>query len=102
MLLAMDPIPRMDNILAAFFTLILLACFVIFPGIFTSLHSFEKKPEISSSGTASAILETVKNITLLIIAGSCCGIGALGMIWLWMSGAPTTSGSSTASSYLVD
>ncbi|CZT41366.1 uncharacterized protein RSE6_01095 [Rhynchosporium secalis] len=84
MLLAMDPIPRMDNILAAFFTLILLACFVIFPGTFTSLHSFEKKPEISSSGTASAILETVKNITLLVIAGSCCGIGALGMIWLWM------------------
>ncbi|KAG4440533.1 hypothetical protein IFR05_004003 [Cadophora sp. M221] len=84
MLLAMDTIPRLHNILAAFFTWILLAGFVLFPGTFTSLQSLEDKPEVSSSETASAILKTVKNIPLLVIAGSCCGIGALGMIWLWM------------------
>ncbi|KAL5321950.1 hypothetical protein ACEPPN_009915 [Leptodophora sp. 'Broadleaf-Isolate-01'] len=84
MLLAMDTIPRLHNILASFFTWILLAGFVLFPGTFTSLQSLEDKPEVSSSETASAILKTVKNIPLLVIAGSCCGIGALGMIWLWM------------------
>ncbi|KAG4416753.1 hypothetical protein IFR04_010082 [Cadophora malorum] len=83
MLLAMDTIPRMHNIFAAFFTWILLAGFVVLPGTFTSLQTLEDKPEVSSSETASAILKTVKNIPLLVIAGSCCGIGALGMVWLW-------------------
>lgn len=83
MLLAMDTIPRMHNIFAAFFTWILLAGFVVLPGTFTSLGKLEDKPEVSSSEAASAILKTVKNIPLLVIAGSCCGIGALGMVWLW-------------------
>lgn len=39
MLLALDGIPRLHNILAAFFTWILLAGFVLLPGTFTSLQS---------------------------------------------------------------
>lgn len=39
MLLALDSIPRMHNMLAAVFTWILLAGFVLFPGTFTSLQN---------------------------------------------------------------
>ena len=78
MLLAMDTIPRFHNILASFFTWVLLAGFVIFPGTFTSLSKLD--PDDPS---AHRILEGVKNIPLLAVAGSCCGVGALGMCWLW-------------------
>lgn len=83
MLLAMDTIPRLHNILIAFFSWILLAGFVIFPGTFTSLSTLENRPSVTSNEAASAILHTVKNIPLLVIAGACCGIGAAGMVWLW-------------------
>ena len=84
MLLALDTIPRLHNILAAFFTWILLAGFVIFPGTFTSLQSsLGEDSNISASKTATQILKSVKHVQLLVIAGVCCGIGAGGMIWLW-------------------
>ena len=38
MLLALDDIPEMSNIMASFFTWILLAGFLLFPGTFTSLQ----------------------------------------------------------------
>jgi hypothetical protein len=80
MLLALDTIPRLHNILASFFTWILLAGFVIFPGTFTSLSTSDK---LNASHTASEILHSIKHVQLLVIAGVCCGIGAAGMIWLW-------------------
>ncbi|CAL3967660.1 hypothetical protein PZA11_003907 [Diplocarpon coronariae] len=83
MLLALDTIPRLHNILAAFFTWILLAGFVIFPGTFTSISKLEDAAEVADNEAASAILKTVKNTPLLVIAGACCGVGALGMAWLW-------------------
>jgi hypothetical protein len=83
MLLALDTIPRSHNILASFFTWILLAGFVIFPGTFTSIQSLGDDPKISASQTATDILRSVKHVQLLVIAGVCCGIGAGGMIWLW-------------------
>lgn len=84
MLLDLDTIPRLHNIYASFFTWILLAGFVIFPGTFTSLSAkFDDDPDIQDSGTASEILKHVKHVPLLYIAAFCSGIGALGMIWLW-------------------
>lgn len=83
MLLALDTIPRLHNILAAFFTWILLAGFVIFPGTFTSLDSLSDSDAIKNNSAASEIFKSVKNIPLLAIAGACCGIGAGGMLWLW-------------------
>jgi len=41
MLLALDDIPEMSNIMASFFTWILLAGFLLFPGTFTSLQQQE-------------------------------------------------------------
>jgi len=80
MLLDLDTIPRLHNILASFFTWILLAGFIIFPGTFTSLSALADDPDLAP---ASSILSKVKHVPLLYIAAFSSGIGALGMIWLW-------------------
>ncbi|KAJ7901588.1 hypothetical protein B0H13DRAFT_2663928 [Mycena leptocephala] len=55
MLLALDGIPRLHNMLAAFFTWILLA----------------------------ALCSSRDHVPLFVIAFVCSGIGVLGMLWLW-------------------
>jgi len=80
MLLAVDDIPRMDHFLAKFFTWILLAGFVLFPGTFSSIQNV---PASRLNDTEERLLRSVKNLPLFIIAWICCGIGATGMAWLW-------------------
>lgn len=77
MLLALDDIPQMFNLMASFFTWILLAGFVLFPGTFTSLQQQQL------GGVGAQVLDVVSNIPLYIIAWVCTGIGGVGMIWLW-------------------
>jgi hypothetical protein len=77
MLLALDDIAPYWNLFAAFFTWILLAGFVLFPGTFASL-----KTE-NLTGTSAKVLNYVQEVPLYIIAWICTGIGALGMSWLW-------------------
>ncbi|KAF7898234.1 hypothetical protein EAF00_004680 [Botryotinia globosa] len=85
MLLSLDTIPRMHNIYISFFNWILLAGFIIFPGTFTSLQSLPSSPLPSDlpDATTQHILHAAKNIPLLWIASFSCGIGAMGMLWLW-------------------
>lgn len=83
MLLAMDKIPRLYNILSSFFSWILLAGFIIFPGTFTSIQGLDNDAAVAANHTASTIITSIKNIPLLIVAGVCSGIGAVGMLWLW-------------------
>jgi hypothetical protein len=83
MLLDLDTIPRLHNILASFFTWILLAGFIIFPGTFTSLSALADDPDIQDSRTASKLISSVKHVSLLYVASFCSGIGAIGMLWLW-------------------
>jgi energy-converting hydrogenase Eha subunit C len=59
-----------------------LAGFIIFPGTFTSIQSIDVD-DPTRSGAEKWILGRVKNVPLLVIAGTCCVIGAAGMIWLW-------------------
>lgn len=85
MLLSLDTIPRLHNILASFFTWLLLAGFLVFPGTFTSIASLGNDPNIHSQ-TAAKILRSVKHVQLLVVAGVCSGFGAGGMIclyWRW-------------------
>ncbi|CUA69009.1 hypothetical protein RSOLAG22IIIB_13904 [Rhizoctonia solani] len=82
MLLELDAVPRFHNMLASFFTWILLAGFVIFPGTFTSIQQLDLD-DPSRSDAERWILSRVKNVPLLVIASLCCAIGAAGMIWLW-------------------
>jgi len=84
MLLDLDTIPRLHNILASFFTWILLAGFIIFPGTFTSLSTLTDDSALQENHAASTILKSVKHVSLLYVAAFCSGIGALGMIWLWI------------------
>jgi len=79
MLLALDSIPRLHNMLAGFSTWILLAGFILFPGTFTSLQGVEA----NLNETEARVLDRIKNLPLFVIAWICCGIGAIGMSWLW-------------------
>ncbi|KAF9223172.1 hypothetical protein BS17DRAFT_706724 [Gyrodon lividus] len=77
MLLALDDIPPLFNLMASFFTWILLAGFVLFPGTFASLKS---QP---SNETEAQLLSLINQPSLYVIAWICTGIGASGMTWLW-------------------
>ncbi|KAJ7067367.1 hypothetical protein C8F01DRAFT_980254 [Mycena amicta] len=77
MLLALDSIPTMYNLLTSFFTWILLAGFVLFPGTFTSL---QEKPQSTALGITAA--NVIKHVSY-VVAWACTGIGAAGMLWLW-------------------
>ncbi|KAJ7759352.1 hypothetical protein DFH07DRAFT_867917 [Mycena maculata] len=78
MLLALDSIPPLYNILASFFTWILLAGFVLFPGTFTNLQTNNQL-----GGLGVAAVNVIKHVSLFVIAWVCTAIGAAGMGYLW-------------------
>lgn len=61
MLLALDSIPRLHNIFASFFTWILLAGFVLFPGTFTSLQ--DAQADVSNE-VGKRVLKVVAHVPL--------------------------------------
>ena len=81
MLLHLDAIPRLHNLLAAIFTWVLLAGFLVIPGTFTSFKSQTHNGE--SNAVEGAIVRSVGNIGLVWVSGACCVVGALGCCWLW-------------------
>lgn len=72
-------IPKLHNILASFFTWLLLGGFIAFPSTFTSPRDFK----VLEEGAGKVVLKAVQNVPLIWIAAICCLIGALGMCWLW-------------------
>ena len=85
MLLGLDEIPRLHNILASFFTWILLAGYVVFPATFTSLNRSKNLAQVAEDGNEfeKSVLNTVRNAPLVYIATICCIVGASGMMGLW-------------------
>ncbi|KAI9756109.1 MAG: hypothetical protein M4579_003996 [Chaenotheca gracillima] len=85
MLLHMDQIPRFHNILASFFTWILLAGYVIFPGTFTTLQKSDAVHDADKSGNKveHVFAVTIRNAPLLWVAAICCLLGGAGMLGLW-------------------
>jgi predicted histidine transporter YuiF (NhaC family) len=84
MLLHLDRIPRLHNILAAVFTWILLAGFLVIPGTFTSFKNSEAfKDSNNKDALEQKILHSVANVGLLWVSGACFVIGLLGCCWLW-------------------
>jgi hypothetical protein len=84
MLLHLDQIPRLHNILAAAFTWILLAGFLVIPGTFTSFKNSDAfKNSNNNDALEQKILHSVANIGLLWVSGVCCVTGLLGCCWLW-------------------
>jgi len=84
MLLELDKIPRLHNVYAGVFTWLILAGYIVFPGTFTSLKESDTLQNAANRHRAEkAILDTVQNASLLWVAGFCCLIGVVGIIWLW-------------------
>jgi len=83
MLLQLDEIPNLQNFLAGFFTWILLAGYMVFPGTFISLrHSKTVKDAADNGKTGKTVVYTVQNMPLLWLAAICCIGGTFGMCWL--------------------
>jgi hypothetical protein len=83
MLLHLDNIPRLHNILAAVFTWILLAGFLVIPGTFTSFKNSAAFKDGNSNAVEGTILHSIANIGLVWVSGAFCVIGAVGCCWLW-------------------
>ncbi|KAF5354131.1 hypothetical protein D9756_007107 [Leucocoprinus leucothites] len=78
MLLALDDIPMIYDLSASFFTWILLAGFILFPGTFTSLQTLNL-----GNGVGATVVDSIVNLPLFIVAFICTGIGVIGMGYLW-------------------
>lgn len=59
MLLALDDIPLIYDLSASFFTWILLAGFILFPGTFTSLQTVDL-----GNGVGAAFVDRIVNLPL--------------------------------------
>lgn len=81
MLLHLDDIPRLHNILAAVFTWILLAGFLVIPGTFTTFKN--RASGSNSNSVEEAILHSIAHVGLVWVSGAFCIIGAVGCCWLW-------------------
>lgn len=65
MLLALDAIPRVDNLLACSFACLLLAGFVLFPGTFATLQSIKVDDGVDGvQQTEAYVLYAVNNVPL--------------------------------------
>lgn len=73
--------PKLHNMLASFFTWILLAGFIVFPGTFTSLQRATSTTEVGIAG--QVVRAAVQNAPLIAVAAVCCFVGAYGMCRLW-------------------
>ena len=74
------------NILAAAFTWILLAGFIVLPGTYTN---FQKSDIIAAAkqdqnNVGNKILASIANIGLLVVSSILCGTGILGIVGLWL------------------
>jgi hypothetical protein len=81
MLLHLDDIPRLHNILAAFFTWILLAGFLVIPGTFTSFKNHTSGS--NDNAVEEAIVQSIAHVGLLWVSGAFCVVGVVGCCWLW-------------------
>ncbi|KAF2448134.1 hypothetical protein P171DRAFT_328089, partial [Karstenula rhodostoma CBS 690.94] len=82
MLLGLDNVSKLHNVLASFFTWILLAGYLVFPATFNKLNDKDLDAKADNALKEHA-LATVRNVPLLYIAAFACGIGVLGCVWLW-------------------
>ncbi|KAJ4293979.1 hypothetical protein N0V90_007668 [Kalmusia sp. IMI 367209] len=82
MLLGLDNVSKLHNILASFFTWILLAGYIVFPATFNKLND-KDLDEKANNALKQHALATVRNVPLLYVAAFACGFGVLGCVWLW-------------------
>jgi hypothetical protein len=87
MLLHLDRIPKLHNIMAASFGWILLAGFLVIPGTFTNFKdskTFQNASGDDASEIANSIVDAVDNVPLVYVSAFLSGIGAVGLVGLWI------------------
>jgi hypothetical protein len=82
MILDLDNVPRLYNILAGFFSWLLLAGYIVLPGTFASIQN--SRTLANGAGKAGKlVVKAVQNAPLLYVAAFMCGISTCGLCWLW-------------------
>ncbi|CZT07752.1 uncharacterized protein RCO7_11239 [Rhynchosporium graminicola] len=81
MLLQLDTIPKLHNILAGVFSWLLLAGYLVLPGTFTSIRNSRTLSE-GAGKAGKVVFKAAQNLPLLWLAGFCCGVASLGMLFL--------------------
>jgi hypothetical protein len=81
MLLELDTIPMLHNLLAGFFSWLLLAGYMVLPGTFASIRKSQSAKD-GANKAGKLVLKMVDNIPLLWVGGLCCLLGAVGMSYL--------------------
>jgi hypothetical protein len=77
-----NDVPLLHNMLASFFSWILLAGFIISPGTFTKLRTAATS-ETDGSTAGRVVQAAVQNVPLIYVALVCSLAGTGGMYWLW-------------------
>jgi hypothetical protein len=74
-----ESVPFIYNILSCIFHWIILAGFLVLP---TSFPNLQKLAE--NTGKIDNVFKDARNIPVLVIGLVCCGIGAIGLLILWL------------------
>ena len=82
MLLQLDRIPWWHDLLSNLFTWLLLAGYIVFPGAFTSIRNSKTLSE-DAGAAGKAVVAAARTWPILLVASICCGVGVMGMCWLW-------------------
>lgn len=83
MLLELDSVPAWHNMAVAIAAWMLLASFMILPGTFATIQEIDAENG-GFTDIEQWVLSRVRNLPLLVVAGVCCGLGALGMMAFWL------------------
>ncbi|KAH6694349.1 hypothetical protein BKA61DRAFT_439549, partial [Leptodontidium sp. MPI-SDFR-AT-0119] len=81
MLLQLDTVPKWHNILAGVFSWLLLAGYLVLPGTFTSIRNSRTLSE-GAGKAGKVVVKAAQNLPLLWLAGFCCGVASVGMLFL--------------------
>lgn len=80
MTLQANEAPRRDNLLAALFSWLVLAGYVVFPATFTSA---ERSGSLSNSRGGKVVQDAIQNVPLLPFASLCYLVGIYGTARFW-------------------
>lgn len=83
MLVEFEDIKLVNSILAAIFSWLLLAGYLVFPGTFATLQSSEGLRSATAGSNAGLyVYKGIQNLSLLWVAAILCAGGLCGEIWL--------------------
>jgi len=73
-----EPIPFRFNVMTCVFMWTVLAGFLVLPSSFPDIQTI-----LGDSNKLSKVVRVARNIPLLTIGFTCCGVGAIGLCYVW-------------------